>query len=240
MGLMALARSRTRKRFTRAGVSRARVILGAASCILLAQWVHTLSAFGGAAASDLFSRWTYVAIGAASGVVLVLKGPQGRKVRGVWLVLGMGQLSKALGDVIYSLAGNLGAVPVASVSDLFWLFFYPCAYVALLLLVRGRVRTVLAATRLDGVICGVTVASALACVTLPLAFSNSAGAPFWETATDLAYPIGDLVPMGAIVSAVALSGWRIDRTLGGMSTRRRRVLRARPVRRARSGPPLLN
>jgi two-component system, cell cycle response regulator len=185
------------------------VMLGA----LGLQWVHALSGFGGAAAGDFFSRWMYLGIEVAAAAVLGLRGLQRRGAWGAWLVLSAGLLTKAVGDVIYSLAGDLAAVPVPSVSDGFWLAFYPCAYVSLLLLVRTRVPRMLAATQLDGVICGMTVAAVMACVMLPTAFANSAGAPFWERATDLAYPIGDLVLMGAIVSAIALSGWRIDRTL---------------------------
>ena len=177
------------------------------------QWVHALSGFGGAAAEDFFSRWTYLGIEVAASAVLILRGLQRQGAWGAWLVLGGGLLTKAVGDVIYSLAGDLGAVPVPSVSDGFWLAFYPCAYISLLLLVRARIPRMLAATRLDGVICGMTVAAVMACVMLPTAFANSAGAPFWERATDLAYPAGDLVLMGAIVSAIALSGWRLDRTL---------------------------
>jgi two-component system, cell cycle response regulator len=210
MGLLLQSKSRAPRRF----VLDSRLLLAITSCLLVAQWVHALSGFGGAATSDFFARWMYDAIVITSGVVLLIRGLNRRTVRGAWLALGVGLLSKAVGDVIYSLAGNLGAVPVPSVSDPFWLAVYPCAYLALLLLVRGRVRATLAATRLDGIICGVTAASALACATLPTALSNSAGAPFWETATNLAYPVGDLVLMGAVVSAVALTGWRVDRTLG--------------------------
>ena len=76
----------------------------------------------------------------------------------------------------------------------------------------------LLALRLDGVVSGLAAAALLASVSLPLAIEATAGAPFWETATSLAYTVGDLVLFGAVVSAVALSGWRIDRMwalLGG-------------------------
>src|SRR5262249_39933090 len=155
-----------------------------ALCILAVQWVHAVLQFGGAGTSDFFGRWTYDAIGFLSGAALLSSGLRGRPVRGAWVVLGIGLLSKTLGDVIYSTASALAAVPVPSVSDLFCLAFYPSADLALLLLVRGRIRTALAATRLDGLICGVTVASILACATMPTAFSSSAGAAFWEQATD--------------------------------------------------------
>ena len=155
---------------TRARACDPWLVMAVMGSLMVVQWVHAVSGFGGAAAEDFFSRWMYVAIGAAAGVVLTLHGLQRRGLQWAWLVLGVGLLSKAIGDVIYSLAGNLDAVPVPSVSDGFWLAFYPCAYLSLLLLVRDRVPKTLAATRLDGVICGVTVAAAMACATLPTAF----------------------------------------------------------------------
>ena len=57
----------------------------------------------------------------------------------------------------------------------------------------------------------------LACVTVSLAVQGSADAPFWEAATNLAYPVGDLILLGAIVSAVGLAGWRIDRLWGTLA-----------------------
>ena len=134
-----------------------------------------------------------------------------------WGALAAGLFASLTGDIIYSLAPDLDAVPVPSASDPFWLAIYPCMYVALIALIRSRVGRTLWATRLDGLAGGLAIASVLACVTVSAAVEGSAGAPFWEEATNLAYPVGDLVLLGAIVSAVGLAGWRIDRlwaTLG--------------------------
>ena len=116
--------------------------------------------------------------------------------------------------LIYSLAPNLDEVPVPSLSEPFWLAIYPCLYVALIALIRSRIGHTLWATRLDGLAGGLAIASVLACVTMSAAVKGSAGAPFWEEATNLAYPVGDLMLLGAIVSAVGLADWRIDRLWG--------------------------
>ena len=128
-----------------------------------------------------------------------------------------GLLATAAGDSIYSMAPNLELVPVPSLSDPLWLAIYPCVYVALLVLIRSRIGRTLWATRLDGLAGGLAIASVLACVTVSAAVEGSTGAPFWDEATNLAYPMGDLVLLASIVSAVGLAGWRIDRlwaTLG--------------------------
>jgi two-component system, cell cycle response regulator len=132
--------------------------------------------------------------------------------------LGTGLLLVAVGDLIYSMAPDLEAVPVPSLSDPFWLSIYPCMYLALLVITRERVGHTLVATRLDGIVSGFAVASLLASVTMSTAIDSTAGAPLAEQLTNLAYPTADLVLLGAVVSAIALAGWQIDRLwviLGG-------------------------
>ena len=188
-----------------------------AGMLLVAIWTHALTGFGGPATEDFFGRWMHdaVILAAALGCLAgaIPRGPD----RLAWGALSAGLLATAAGDLIYSLEPDLDAVPVPSLSDPFWLAIYPCLYVALLALIRSRVGRTLWAARLDGLAGGLAIASVLACVTVSAAVEGSAGAPFWETATNLAYPVGDLVLLGAIVSAVGLAGWRIDRlwaTLG--------------------------
>ena len=204
---------RTRPAHTIVGPKTSRRLITVAICLLAAQWIHALSQIGGPAAADFFGRWVYDAIIVLAGGACVSRAAAHRQARTAWAILGVGLLSFGVGDVLYSLAPSLDAVPVPSISDPFWLALYPCAYVALMLLARERAGEMLAATRLDGIISGVTAASVLACITLPAALSNGAGAPFWEQATNLAYPAADLVLFGAIVSTVALAGWRLDRSL---------------------------
>ena len=188
------------------------ILLGTGAALLAALWAHALFRVGGSGADELFGTWVYDAIVFAAAFAALgraLVRPEGRLP---WVAIAIGLLLHGAGDVIYSTAPDLNAVPVPSVSDPLWLAIYPCAYVALLALTRQRVGPTLLATRLDGLVSGLAVASLLASVTLPLALDATAGAPFWETATGLAYAIGDLVLLGAVVSAIALGGWRMDRT----------------------------
>jgi two-component system, cell cycle response regulator len=188
-----------------------------AGALLVAIWAHALIGFGGAGTQDFFGRWMHDAVILAAAVGCLAGAIRGGADRLAWGVLATGLLATAAGDLIYSLAPDLNAVPVPSISDPFWLALYPCEYVALLALIRSRVGTTVWATRLDGLAGGLAAASILACVTVSSALHGSTGAPFWEAATNLAYPVGDLILLGAIVSAVGLAGWRIDRlwaTLG--------------------------
>jgi two-component system cell cycle response regulator len=191
-------------------------VVGAA--LLAAIWTHALLAFGDAGTADFFARWMHDAVFVVAGLACVAHAaatPGRRLAAGA---TGAGLLMVAIGDTIYSMAPNLDAVPVPSLSDPFWLALYPCQYLAMLALTRERVGHTLVATRLDGIVSGCAVASLLACFTMSTAIDSTAGAPFAEKLTNLAYPTADLVLLGAIVSAIALAGWRIDRIwllLGG-------------------------
>jgi diguanylate cyclase (GGDEF)-like protein/putative nucleotidyltransferase with HDIG domain len=190
---------------------------GIAAALLLAIWAHALTGFGGTQAEDFFARWMHDGVILASAMACLAAATSRDACRLAWGALGAGLVSMAVGDFIYSLQPDLGNVPVPSASDPFWLALYPCQYVALIALTRRRVGRTLWATRLDGLIGGLAIAAMLACVTVSAAVDGSAGAPFWEAATNLAYPVGDLILLAAIVSAVGLGGWRIDRlwaTLG--------------------------
>jgi two-component system cell cycle response regulator len=185
-----------------------------AGALLVAIWAHALIGFGGAGTTDFFGRWMHDGVIFAAAVGCLASAIPRSSDRLAWCALGAGLFASLTGDVIYSLAPDLNAVPVPSVSEPFWLALYPCLYVAIILLIRSRIGRTLWATRLDGLAGGLAIASVLACVTVSAAVEGSAGAPFWEEATNLAYPVADLMLLGAIVSAVGLAGWRIDRLWG--------------------------
>jgi diguanylate cyclase (GGDEF)-like protein len=185
-----------------------------AGALLLAIWTQALTRFGGPGTVDFFGRWMHDAVILVAAVGCLAGAMQRSANRVAWSVLSAGLFANLVGDIIYSLAPDLKTVPVPSVSDPFWLAIYPCLYIALIALIRSRVGRTLWATRLDGLAGGLAIASVLACVTVSAAVDGSAGASFWESATNLAYPVGDLMLLGAIVSAVGLAGWRIDRLWG--------------------------
>ena len=185
-----------------------------AGALLVAIWAHALIGFGGPGTVDFFGRWMHDAVILVAALGCLAGAIRRGSDRVAWCALSAGLFATLAGDIIYSLAPDLDAVPVPSASEPFWLAIYPCLYVALIALIRSRIGRTLWATRLDGLAAGLAIASILACVTVSAAVDGSAGAPFWEEATNLAYPVGDLVLLGAIVSAVGLGGWRIDRLWG--------------------------
>lgn len=184
----------------------------AAAALLPLVWSHALLGLG---SDGLVGRWIFDAIFLLAAFACVAFAVVHRRLAAA--AFGLGLLAFTAGNVVYSLAPNLDTVPVPSVSDPLWLAIYPCAYVALVALTRERVGRTLLATRLDGVLSGLAIAAVVACVSVPAAVDASAGESLAGRVTSLAYPIADLALLGAVVSAVALAGWRLDRRWGTLA-----------------------
>jgi hypothetical protein len=198
---MPTAEPRERERPSRASVA----FLALGALLVGVIWLHVV----GLDEEDAYSDWVFNAAlvaAALSCLAYAVARPPHRLVAGV---LGLGLLLHASGGVIMILAFPDTEWPVPSVGDPLWLSIYPCAYVALAVMTRQRVGRTMLATRLDGLLSGLAVSSVVVCVTLPAASDEGAG--FWTNATNLAYPIADMLLLGAVVSAIALSGWRINR-----------------------------
>jgi hypothetical protein len=103
--------------------------------------------------------------------------------------------------------------PFPYYSDIGYLAVYPFAYAALLLLLRGRVKQIRKSLWLDGLIGGLAVAAAGTAVVFGAVLKATNGSPE-AVATNLAYPLADLMLIALVVWSLAVSGWRVDRTWG--------------------------
>ena len=98
---------------------------------------HGLSGFGGEATHDFLDNWlSDTAIWVAAFVCLA-GAARAERSRAAWFVVGAALVSWAIGDTLWSLRGDPDVV--TSVSDVFWLAWYPLIVAALVLLVRDRV-----------------------------------------------------------------------------------------------------
>ncbi len=166
----------------------------------------------GTGADRFFEIYVYNALIFVAGGLCVARAVTTSRERGAWLVLGAGLLAWAAGEAYYTLfLERLDSPPVPSVSDGLWLAFYPACYLAILLLVRERVRQFRSSLWLDGVV-GALAASAIAAAFI---FGTIAGGGRNSSviAVDLAYAIGDLLLLGFVVAVFGLTGWRPGRAL---------------------------
>ena len=97
-----------------------------------------------------------------------------------------------------------------SPADALYLVFYPCCYVALVLLLGAHLRELRIGMWLDGLIGGLAAAAVGAAVVLPPILHGAHG----DTASlgvALAYPIGDLLLLVFTLGALGMTGWRPGR-----------------------------
>jgi diguanylate cyclase len=151
--------------------------------------------------------WTVCGIEAVASIICIVRGLDKNPGRVAPLALGLSLLSWTLGDVfltIESLGGKTPAVP--SVADIFYLGFYPLAYVATVQLLRTAMGRLSRPNWLDGVVAGVGAAAFCAAFAFH-SILHAAGGSVANAATNLAYPIGDLLLLSLVIGGtVLLSG----------------------------------
>jgi len=89
-----------------------RVPLFIAGALLVAIWAHALIGFGGAGTADFFARWMHDAVIFAAALACLVGAVARGSDRLAWSALSAGLLATLAGDIVYSLAPNLDAVPV--------------------------------------------------------------------------------------------------------------------------------
>jgi diguanylate cyclase (GGDEF)-like protein len=159
-----------------------------------------------ATGSPVFASLYYTALGLS---VLVMWGRalRSRSDRLPWVLLASGALSWLLGDLVwFFVIADLDPLPSGSVADVGYLLMFPLSYVGLVALVRQHTGRLPAATWLDGVVAGLGFGSVAGAFLLEPLVTGPGREPLSLTA--LAYPIGDLMLMAVIVTALALLRWR--------------------------------
>jgi diguanylate cyclase (GGDEF)-like protein len=163
---------------------------------------------------DFVTTWLYDGVVLAAGAVCIAGGLAHERERTAWILVGVAILLWGLGDVIWTLGYQDNASPpYPSISDGFWLAIYPPLYVATLLLLGSRVGHVRRTVWLDGVIGGLAVASLAAAVVFEAVLEATSGSRA-AVATNLAYPLADLLLIALVVAAIGLTSWRIGSRWG--------------------------
>src|SRR5579875_2001166 len=113
--------------------------------------------------STLLDGWLVDAIEVVACALCIGRGVVRRPDRAVALVLGCSLAAWTLGDVAQTVESLGGATPpTPSVSDLFYLAFYPLAYAAVVLFKRREFRRLASPSWLDGLVAGLGAAAACA------------------------------------------------------------------------------
>jgi len=124
--------------------------------------------------------------------------------RGVPLFLGCALLSWCAGDIAVTIQSLGGRTPPSpSIADVFYLGFYPLAYVAVLLFMRGDLRRLTSPSWLDGAVAGFGAAAVCAAFAFH-SIIHSTGGNALAAAVNVAYPIGDLLLLALVVGGTAV------------------------------------
>jgi diguanylate cyclase len=156
--------------------------------------------------SSVINGWAFDSFELLVATLCVVRGLIRRPGRGAAIALGVGLLSWALGDVVYTMETLGKAGPWGPTwADVFWLGFYLPAYVGVVLFMRREVRKIADPSWLDGGIAA--LGAGAVCAAFAFAGLDLAGSSTLTATVYLAYPIGDLLLLALIVGgATLLSG----------------------------------
>ncbi|HTU84359.1 MAG TPA: EAL domain-containing protein [Solirubrobacteraceae bacterium] len=138
----------------------------------------------------------------------VLKAITMRRGRAIPVLLGIGLLCWATGDIVLTIQSLGGATPPSpSLADAFYLTFYPVTYAALMLLLRSQVKRFSLASWLDGAVAGFGAAALCATFAFTSVLRHDGGNSL-GVAVNLAYPVGDVLLLGFVVGGAAIVSGR--------------------------------
>ena len=150
----------------------------------------------------------FYVVAAGSALLVVLRAAWGQADRRAWAVMAAGMVSYGLGFGWYfQVVITLDAPSYPTLADAGWLLSFPVIYVAVVLLLRRRVVRLRASVWLDGLVVGLGVAAFFVAFVLPTVL-QSTGGRFVVVATNLSYPIADLLLITLLLGVFALFGWR--------------------------------
>ena len=158
-----------------------------------------------------FGSWVYDGVILASAVLCLLRAVLVRRERAGWAFLAAALLAWSAGEIYWTLSPDSAESTGPGLSDWLELSFYPLSYVAIVLMVRSRLRGASARLWLDGVL-GALGAACVAAVFLFEPLIGASAEPGTLLLTDVAYPIGDLLLLAVVVGVFGLTGWRPGRS----------------------------
>ena len=161
---------------------------------------------------DSFAQgWLYNGLLVAAALLCLGRAARSSQDRLAWLLFGLGIASWAAGEIYFTLVlEDLAEPPYPSVSDLLYLAFYPASYLALVCLIRVRMKEFSLSLWVDGVVAALTVA-ALGSTVLVQPVLEVTGGNTATVVTDLAYPLADVLLLALVVGVFAMTGWRPGR-----------------------------
>jgi two-component system, cell cycle response regulator len=159
-----------------------------------------------------FENVLYNGVLFGSATLCALRSILGRTERVAWALMALALALWAGGELYWTFAlADLEEAPFPSIADGLWLGFLPAAYLAAVLLIRNRIPQVDSRLWLDGVIGALTAGAVSAAVVFEVV-QDTTGGDTAAVATNLAYPLGDMLLIGIVIGALTAGRGKLDRT----------------------------
>jgi hypothetical protein len=185
-----------------------RIVIGSIAAAWLIGYELNILFGPGQSGSVLFGSFAYESVMWAGATLCLIRAAGFAQQRLIWLLAGLGCALWVAADTYYQVvAAQVQQVPIPSPADIGYLGFYPLMFATIVLLARARSGRRSPNQWLDGLAAALAAAAAGAAVGLNVVLSSLGGnAP--EVATNLAYPIADLLLLATIAGALAMNGPR--------------------------------
>jgi hypothetical protein len=167
--------------------------------------VHGLVGLGGNGIHTYLDAWVSCGAEWLAALLCLMGAIRSERNRAAWLLVALALAAWALGDTIWAIRGDPDAS--VTISDWFWLAWYPLLVIALTLLVRDRVPRFELHRWIDGVVVMLVIVTPWVALFLQPAAQHSHDSSLVDV-VDFTYPLGDAIIVGATLGVLALMGWR--------------------------------
>ena len=164
----------------------------------------TVAAQPGSGLASFFNVWVYNGLMVLACVVIASRALLVAHERPAWVAFTAATASWTFGEIWYA-AAKPESYP--SIADLGFIGFYPLCYLGMVALIRSRAGRIRGTLWLDGVTASLAAAAVGAAVLFELVLVTTEGSPA-TVATNLAYPLGDVLLLSAVVGVFSLNAWR--------------------------------
>lgn len=160
--------------------------------------------------SSLSEIWIHDAVIVAAAGLVFARAALEPVARRAWLCFGIAMAVWCAGSIGWdALYGGQANPPYPTFADILWLLWYPFMVAGMVILVRLRFKNFELLRWVDGIVVVLLVLVAgFGLVVQPVA--NETAHTWVATAVDFAYPVLDVVLVGALLGIYGLLGWRPD------------------------------
>jgi hypothetical protein len=190
-----------------------RVLCSVLALLFAAEALHELTGLGGSGLDGFFNKFVFNLLILGAGSICLLRAATLEPLRAAWALIGLSLVSFAIGSVIWSAHyADLEPQPFPTITDAFWLACYPLTIAGLALLARDRIIGFDLQRWIDGVAVALIAATPLVGLVLqPMVEEGEEGTTLARV-VEFAYPVADILLLGALLGVFALAGWRPGRT----------------------------